>query len=491
MSLYRFFAKAGMPTRVPSLSDKEIKEANTSVKNLQEKKVTSRSPSTPIRYNDYTPEERASIGKYAAENGIASAVRHFSRVGSKKVPESTARRLKTEYLRKMKELVKDGGVAVGSGDDGITEENAAPVVKSLPTKAQGRPLLLGVELDKSVQDYINALRVAGGVVNTAIVQAAAVGIIGARDPGLLREHGGHIEITKAWAKSLLKRMGYVKRKGSNAGKITVSQFKEIQEEFLADVKAEVVMNDIPNDLIFNWDQTGIQLVPTGQWTMNRAGEKVIAIANSDDKRQITAVFAATMTGEYLPPQVIYKGKTVRCHPKVAAPKGWDIWHSDNHWSNEETMKRYIEKIIVPFIVQKKQSLNLPTSQPALAIFDCFRGQTTPNILSLLEKNNIVVVQVPANCTDKLQPMDISINKPVKDEMKKRFQSWYAAEVQKQLKEVPLGEVKVDVAAAAIKTKSANWIISAWQALEGRPEVAINGFKKAGIYDAVTEVTKDY
>ena len=44
--------------------------------------------------------------------------------------------------------------------------------------------------------------------------------------------------------------------------------------------------------------------------MNWAGEKVIAIANSDDKRQITAVFAATMTGEYLPPQVIYKGKTV-------------------------------------------------------------------------------------------------------------------------------------------------------------------------------------
>ena len=27
-------------------------------------------------YNDYTPEERMSIGKYATENGIASAVRH-------------------------------------------------------------------------------------------------------------------------------------------------------------------------------------------------------------------------------------------------------------------------------------------------------------------------------------------------------------------------------------------------------------------------------
>ena len=71
----------------------------------------------------------------------------------------------------MKNLVKDGSVADGRGDDGTTEENASPVVKSLPTKSLGRPRLLGAELGKSVQDYNNALRVTGGVVKVAIVQA--------------------------------------------------------------------------------------------------------------------------------------------------------------------------------------------------------------------------------------------------------------------------------------------------------------------------------
>ena len=140
----------------------------------------------------------------------------------------------------------------------------APEVKSLHTKPQGRPLLLGKQLDKSVQEYIDAMRNTGGVVNTAIVMAAARGVIASKNPGLLREHGGHIEVTKAWTKSLLMRMGYVKRKCSNAGKISVSHFEEIKEEFLADIKAEVVMNEIPHELIFNWDQTAIQLVPTGQ-----------------------------------------------------------------------------------------------------------------------------------------------------------------------------------------------------------------------------------
>ena len=83
--------------------------------------------------------------------------------------------------------------------------------------------------------------------------------------------------------------------------------------------------------------------------MHKAKEKVIPIAQSDDKRQITGVFTVTATGKYLSLQVIYQGKTVRCHPKIAPPAGWDIWHSDNHRSTENTTQRYIEKIIVPFV----------------------------------------------------------------------------------------------------------------------------------------------
>ena len=115
----------------------------------------------------------------------------------------------------------------------------------------GRPLLLGKDLGTSVQNYINSLRKVGGVVNTAIVLAAANGIVAAKNPGLLTSHGGHIEISKGWVKSLFQRMGYVKRKSSNACKVTVACFQEVQEEFLADIKAEVIMNEVHPDLIFN------------------------------------------------------------------------------------------------------------------------------------------------------------------------------------------------------------------------------------------------
>ena len=103
------------------------------------------------------------------------------------------------------------------------------------------------------------------------------------------------------------------------------------------------MNEIPTELVLNYYQTTLHLVPTGQWTMHRSGEKVLPITNSDDKHQFTAVLAVTMSGEYFPPQLIYQGKIKHCHPAGEVPEGWDIRHSHNHWSNEETMLQYMSK----------------------------------------------------------------------------------------------------------------------------------------------------
>ena len=43
---------------------------------------------------------------------------------------------------------------------------------------------------------------------------------------------------------------------------------------------------------------------------------------SDDKWQITAVFADTLSGNLLLVQLIYGGTTSKCQPKVKLPDGW-------------------------------------------------------------------------------------------------------------------------------------------------------------------------
>ena len=68
-------------------------------------------------------------------------------------------------------------------------------------------------------------------------------------------------LTKAWAKSLLFRMGFVKRKGSTSAKLPVSEFEKRKEQYLLDIRAKVITNDIPPSLVINWDQTAIHLAP--------------------------------------------------------------------------------------------------------------------------------------------------------------------------------------------------------------------------------------
>ena len=359
-------------------------------------------------------------------------------------------------------------------------------VETLETKERKRLLILGEEMDAAVHEYIESLRLTGTAVNTTVVMGAAEGIVAARDVTKLRQHDGkfygdHFYNTKSLARSLLNRMGYVKRKYLTAGNCTISEFDEVKEVFLADVTGVAVMRNIPKKLIFNWDQTGFLIIPTGNWTMHKEGAKVVPIAHSDNKCQITVVLAANTIGEYVPPQIIYKGKATRCHPDVKFSAGWDIWQ--NHWSNEDTMKRYLEKIIIPFVTRKRKELCLLDSHPALAIYDGFRGQSTDGISLLLSSHNIYTVQIPANCTDKLQPLDIVINKPMKDRLRVNFQTWYAKEVSKQLKITSVRNVKVDVNLGVVKIPSAKWIIEAWREVETRPQMVVNGFRKAGILDA--------
>ena len=71
---------------------------------------------------------------------------------------------------------------------------------------------------------------------------------------------------------------------------------------------------------------------------------------------------------------------------------------------------------------------------ALVIFDTVKGHEEDGMesLALLQENNVLSVIVPSNCTDLLQPLDLSVNKPLKDPLRRSFQSWYSEQVSKQL-----------------------------------------------------------
>lgn len=97
MALLKYFSPS-LPKKFPSLTEKEVKEATAGIRQaLKDAESKGRG-----KYNQYTAKERAQIGKYAAEHGPARAVRHCSKLLGRQVPETTARRLKSEHLQALK-----------------------------------------------------------------------------------------------------------------------------------------------------------------------------------------------------------------------------------------------------------------------------------------------------------------------------------------------------------------------------------------------------
>ena len=155
--------------------------------------------------------------------------------------------------------------------------------------------------------------------------------------------------------------------------------------------------------------------------MEEKGAKCVDCVGLDDKRQIIAVICATLSGFFLLFQVIYQGKTTASLPRYSFPDDWNVTYTPNHWSNEVKTLEYITKVILPYVEGKQTELKLQRDQPALVIYDEFKGQLTDAVHSLLDSNHIYVVKVPPNCTGRLQPMDLSANKSAKDFLRKQFQ----------------------------------------------------------------------
>ena len=124
------------------------------------------------------------------------------------------------------------------------------------------------------------------------------------------------------------------------------------------------------------------------------------------------VFCGTLMGEFLPIQLIYGGKTTQCIPPYKLHQT-GRYHTEQTTSlSEESMLSYIDNV--------REDLAVGKDQAALAIFDHFKGQLTPKVTQCLEKNNIQSVLVPRCCTDRLQPLDISVNKAAESFLTSEF-----------------------------------------------------------------------
>ena len=91
--------------------------------------------------------------------------------------------------------------------------------------------------------------------------------------------------------------------------------------------------------------------------------------------------------------------------------------------------------------------------------------------------------IPANCTDRLQPLDLSFNKPAKMFLRLKFQDWFAQQVASQNRgEKPVEPV--DLRLSIMKPLGAQWLVKLYDHFKAKSSVIYNGFRASGIVDCL-------
>ena len=234
-----------------------------------------------------------------------------------------------------------------------------------------------------------------------------------------------------WARGVLVSLNLSKRKGTT-GKVDPSEqfLGEEKLTFQRNIALAVKEHYIPGDLVITLDQTPLSYVSPGKYTFHQRGVKNVPINGVDGKRQITGTFAVSLTGEFLPIQMIYQGKTKSCLPKHKFPKTFHITYTKNQWSNTEKSVEFFQHVIFPYLKKVKEEKGYPEEQMSLIIMDTLKGQDNETLTKLCADNHCVVVLVPNNLTNKFQPLDLTVNKPAKGFLSEKYNHWYSDEVSK-------------------------------------------------------------
>ena len=338
-------------------------------------------------------------------------------------------------------------------------------------------------LDQTVQRFLLALRSRGGVNSRTIAIVTARTLI-ARN---LQYNLCHVKIYFSWAQCLFRRIVF-KRGTRTTGRVEIPERarKEAKLLYFHDIVSIVEEHSIPSHVVMNLDQTSLKYVSGMNHTMAKMNSSSVTIIGSSNKRSITGTFIVTLDGQFLPMQLIYGGKTLESLPNFEYPDSFSLSVNPKHFSNIQESIKVVMEIVVPYAENQRKELQKPY-QAALLILDVFRGQITEDVTSLLQKHNILLVLVPNNMTHMFQPLDLTVNKHCKTFLKNLFSEWYSRQIENEL---PLGknieDVNIQFLLTTLKPLHAKWLLEFYNHItsETGAEIILNGWKAAGIYDAL-------
>jgi hypothetical protein len=329
------------------------------------------------------------------------------------------------------------------------------------------PALAGYpEIEKEAQRVLTVMRERGATVNIVVVRLVLRAIILKHEPELLSTLKLSSCFCSRWARD---NMSWSWRQRTTAASKLPNDWRQLGIDMAKRIAYFVQIYGVHPSLVVNMDQTGVHLAPADQRTYEHRGSKQVAVNAAEDKRQITACIASSLDGDLLPLQLIFQGTTTACHPPAtdsAKNSLIHITHSENHWSNQQTMREWIESVLMPYAERQIVTHSLPPASKLVLVLDVWAVHKSEEFRKFLRTHHprIHLVFVPANCTSQLQVADVVLQRPFKHGIRRRFTEWAGRIIQDQVDNDDVLGLSPYLKMSVVKPLVLQWCIDSWSAL---------------------------
>lgn len=317
------------------------------------------------------------------------------------------------------------------------------------------------EVEASLTEFVRQTRSRALTVTTEMLQLKAREF--AKDRGI---SGSQFKASRGWVQKYMKRAGFSLRRRTS---ITQKLPRDYEEKLLSFQRYVIGLRRERNFLlsqIGNADETPIFFDMPSAQTVHTKGDRQVHIRTAGcEKARITVMLACTADGHKLPPYVVLKRKTMPKNENF--PKGVHIRCQEKGWMTEALVMDWIKTVWCrrPGALLARQSM---------LVLDAFRGHLSEGVKKKLQEEATDLVVIPGGMTSQLQPLDVCLNKPFKDHVRRLYNEWMASD---ETALTPSGRLK-----RASPSVVARWIADAWAAIPDAMVAA--SFKKCCISNSL-------
>ena len=282
----------------------------------------------------------------------------------------------------------------------------------------GRKSSISAETEDLILEWIMMKRESGSHVNYNMLQRAI-----SKLDQVFRNKSKNAK--RLIVRRLSKRNKYVYRASTHTAQRPPIEVRNEAQEFVMETAPRLATSFYGHrckDYIINMDQTPVFFSFGSKSTLDLIGTRSIGVTGTPhlgSTSRATCFLSCTASGKMMTPLVVFKGTEFGSISRELSTyqQGALYQCQIKAWCDKRVMLFWVNNVLGPYVHEAP-----PDVRPVL-LLDRYSCHIMDEVVDLIYAMGVEIIHVPGGCTSLAQPLDVGINKPFKDRIRKKWEIW--------------------------------------------------------------------